>query len=473
MPHRNRVVVIDDKAEDGEAIVKSLWRLQVPSFFFHYDDDFIGGLKAEKKFEGIRFIFQDIALLSPDFPGRDDYAAAAVGIDKVLSDQNGPWLLIAWSTWGNDPDKGDKYARELFDYLTEKLPAGKRPYQFVVIDKRRYSSDGEHAVVKGELDEEEKKNLIESVAAAMRPVESLEALALWESNIKGSASKVVHGLWDMINNSNPDDIDEALGGLLLQLAVAQEGSRLNKNDDLSYPLYQILSGLLHDEVSNIIAGEIKIGESVKQNIDAGKINKMLHWEEGETTEKSSPGCVYDWPDHDIVNLGALRVSRENIKEFIIDAFVSDDQNKRKTALADEGLEDCVKLVLLDITPACDHANNKAFWRKFLVGVKADSDLKHFHTKGSKLAGDYLKDSPIFSSADKSWRFIFNSRLVVSLPDRNEYISERVDENSRDRETYMPEVSKLVAIGRIRDQLLQEMMTWYGVMATRPGIVSLK
>ena len=61
MPHRNRVIVVDDKTEDGDAIVKCLWKLQIPSFFLHYDEKLLVDLDESKKFVGIRFIFQDIA----------------------------------------------------------------------------------------------------------------------------------------------------------------------------------------------------------------------------------------------------------------------------------------------------------------------------------------------------------------------------------------------------------------------------
>jgi len=471
MPHRNRVIVVDDKTEDGEAIVKCLWKLQIPSFFLHYDEELLVDLDESKKFSGIRFIFQDIALVSSNTPETRDYAAAYSGIDKILDQENGPWLLIAWSTWGDDPDHGEKYAQELFDYLVARLSPGKRPYQFVVIDKGPYSANGLHGAVKTDFSDSERAGLIESVKSVVKPVASLEALGHWEADVRSSASRVIHNLWDMIGSGTPEELDKSLGGVLFQLAVAQEGSRIQKTDDLSAPLYQILSSLLYDKVSHVKAQEIRVSEDVKQKVPANLINTMLHWENVAEGTRYMPGDIYKWPLDGGPDLGGLSVSRENAKEFIVDAFV--EKNKKDKALQDNELSDNVDIVLLDITPACDHANDKAFWRRFLVGVKVTEKSKtHFISSKGKLAGDFLKETPEFLVSDLKFRFIFSSKLLISLSDKNEYLSERSEPDQANDIVYKPDVTKLDSIGRIREQLLQEFLAWFGGMATRPGIVSL-
>lgn len=468
------MIVVDDKTEDGEAIVKCLWKLQIPSFFLHYDEELLVDLDESKKFSGIRFIFQDIALVSSNTPETRDYAAAYSGIDKILDQENGPWLLIAWSTWGDDPDHGEKYAQELFDYLVARLSPGKRPYQFVVIDKGPYSANGLHGAVKTDFSDSERTGLIESVKSVVKPVASLESLGHWEADVRSSASRVIHNLWGMIGSGTPEELDKSLGGVLFQLAVAQEGSRIQKTDDLSAPLYQILSSLLYDKISHVKAQEIKVSEEVKQSVQANLINTMLHWEKTTEGVRYAPGNVYKWPLDNNLDLGGLSVATNNLKEFVIDAFVSDDQNKRREANRDSDLTKHVELVLLDITPACDHANDKAFWRRFLVGVKIlDQAKKHFYTKGAKLAGEFLKSTPEFSINEESFRFIFSSRMVISLSDKNEYLSERSESDQGNDNAYTPDVTKLDSIGRIREQLLQEFLAWFGGMATRPGIVSLR
>ncbi|ROU01353.1 hypothetical protein EB809_04435 [Marinobacter sp. R17] len=155
----------------------------------------------------------------------------------------------------------------------------------------------------------------------------------------------------------------------------------------------------------------------------------------------------------------------------MDAFIGDDVNKRRDARKDPEFLKNVRPILFDITPACDHAQDKAFWRRFLVGIIVyEKAKKHFYRDGGKkLPGEFLKATPKLQNGEDTWYLVLNSKLVVSIPDQAEYFS------SRDREQcppFVPMVSKLELVGRVREQMLQEFISWYGRMATRPGIVSL-
>ncbi len=473
MPHRNRVLVVDDKPEDGEAIVRRLWSLQIPCFFLHYDPSVIEELKPEKRFDGIRVIFQDIALVSSDFPGHDDFSAAASGIDRILTDNNGPWLLVAWSTWGDDPDQGDKYAKDLFNFLQTRLPEGKRPYHFTVIDKQPYVANREHGEVKSEADfsEDDKDALTQSVSAALSSVEVLNALILWESNVKKSSSRMVNELWQMVEGQDIQEMDKGLGGLLFKLAQAQDGERLSKTDDISSPLYQILSNLLLDKVSHIETDKLVVNEKSNSNICPDPINTMLHWDNTNKGE-NHPGTVYLWPLNEEIDFGNLNIEVDKLKDFVIDSFVANDLNKRKAALEDQKFDDHAKLVIMDITAACDFANNKTAWKRMIVGVQCyDQASIHFYTGGkkkAKLAGDYLKDTPKFTDDSGTFRFIFNSRLVFSIRNSDTSQIEVVDGEPSEEHS-----DKMKLVGRLREQILQEVIFWSGSMAARPGIVSLR
>lgn len=470
MPNRNRVLVIDDKREDGEAVIRRLWEHQVPCYFLHYSEDAVTELLPEKKFSGIRIIFQDIALLSHSHPGHSDYTAAATGISRLLHNENGPWLLVAWSTWGEDPDLGDQYARELFEHLCDRLPQGIRPFKFVVLDKSPYTS-GLHSSVKAEndLEQVEKQKLLIAVKSVMSSVSNLAALSEWEHDIRASASGIVHDLWGMAATTvqDRDLADQLLGGILDSLAKAEDAT-LGDGDNIAHPLYQILSKLLYDKSCHVASSQIQVLNPQKQNIPTEKLNTMLHWD--SSTLQISPGSIFRWPINDSVNLGTLSISNENLKEFIVDAFIDPKATaKRDAALGDSDFLSNTTLVLIDITPACDHANKKAFWRRFLVGIKVKIEGKNHFTQKGKLPFDNLKETPTFEDSYGKFSYIFNSKLAVSLSDKNEYQSER---NGSYQNSFSPDVSKLEHIGRVRNELLQEIQFWYGRMASRPGIVSL-
>lgn len=504
MPHRNRVLIVDDKTGDGEAIVRSLWKLQIPSFFFHHDPQNLEELDEAKKLEGIRLVFQDIALVSSHTPGHSDYAAAATAIKKILSDDNGPWLMVAWSTWADEPDKGDQYAKGLFDYLCKSLPKGQRPYHFIVIDKNHYTVETHGEV--DELDGEKKRALLEAVANAIEPTKSLQALNQWEADVRNSASYVYSTLWNMTQGNNATERDLSLAGLLFQLAKAQEGKILNTSSDISDALYEILSNILYDRVSHMRAREIVVGDKLAENVQKEVINTMLHWE--KDSSRRAPGAVYLWPGEKLIDLGDTQIKAKDLKEFIISAFVENNEKRRNAADKDRRLLDNVFFVIMDITPACDHANGKAIWRRFISGVFVSEYAESHFCKKGKLAGEFLKATDQFFvdtnkfrealfdqtltnlkslsfmgnskgkallQATKQFsigvkgRFIFNSKLVFSL---NEWIPETVLEEATQADSKKLSLEALTSVGRLREQCLRDIIFWYGAMATRPGIVSV-
>ena len=465
MPHRNRVLVIDDKIEDGEAIVRRLWKLQVPTYFLHYDPELIIELNHEKRFEGIRIIFQDIALVSPDFPGHDDYSAALSGINRILSDDNGPWLLVAWSTWADDPENGDKYAKELFEYLYARLDVGKKPYHYVVIDKQPYVVS-EHGELKAETDlsSTEKLGLEQSVTKALNETKTLDSLNLWETEVRCSASKIVNDLWRMVSGGNLEEKDSALGAILFQLAKAQVGSSLSKREDISTSLYQMLSSLLYDKTNRIKSNEIVLKEGVSVNLDKVYINTILHFD-SDLNNLGGPGSLYEWPEVDTDLFGNLSIPEGKKIEFICDAF-NVQTDKRSSIEGNSEFLEKVKIIIMDITPACDHANNKAFWRRFIVGLKIDSEYKRtFCDRKGKYNGDFLKSTPDLAYENQNFIILFNSKLILSI---NEIDSKERGNSS----TIVDPVSNLEFIGRLREQIVQEMIHWSGSMASRPGIVAL-
>src|SRR3954468_1014251 len=93
----NTALIIDDKESDGMAITKTLWRKGHPCLFFEYSAEKLA--EDYEKLSGVRIIFQDINLLNGTSPSKSDYDQAVLVIDKLLDDQNGPWLLATWSTW--------------------------------------------------------------------------------------------------------------------------------------------------------------------------------------------------------------------------------------------------------------------------------------------------------------------------------------------------------------------------------------
>lgn len=476
MPHRSRVLVVDDKREDGEAVVRRLWDLQIPCYFLHYSDDNLINLVPDKAHKGIRFIFQDIALVTTSTPDNKDYSAALTGINKILAEQNGPWLLVAWSTWAEDPEEGTKYAQELFNYL-QRLPEGKKPYDFVVLDKTPFCANGLHSDVKTEHDfsAAEREALLSSVQEKIETASNLALLNQWEHHTHQAAANIVNDLWDIVNETEGEDKNQRLGAVLFGLAVAEGGSAVT-TDKVAEPLYQLLSKLHYDKSNQLRPPSVNVEATSRQSLPKEKLNTMLHWD--AMCEHNVPGSIFRWPFEQELDLGLLTITQANQKEFIKDAFLKDNPDKYLAFDKDQDVLQNTSLVLLDITPACDHAQKKAFWRRLLVGIKVfDESKTHFYVK-NKLPYDNLRETPVFVEGERNFRIIFNSKLVVSLTDHNEYqrvrpnpgAEQKDDKEQEESKAYSPDLESLKSMGRIRDELLKEIQAWYGRMATRPGIV---
>lgn len=458
MEKNNHILVVDDRREDGEAIIRRLWKDQLSALFHHFDNgNPLAPEDIDDKHSGIRVVFQDIHLtIGKGTPSHQDYAAAWGVLESLLSKDNGPWLMVAWSTWAEDPDNGDRYARELFEYLQKRLSDGKKPYSYVVLDKQPYTNDGDHGIVKqeDELSEPEKLGLLESVRTELSKVPALSILSVWESDIKKCASSIVNNLWGLVGpeeGQTLEDREARLLQLLYKLGKSQDG-RLGVSDDISTPLYELLATLLSDRLTVLPIRQIKHAFTKEDpSIDACLINTMLHWE-GSVSQQQMPGVVLSYPD-DIVDVDMIKFSSDKRKRgFILDQFLS--KSNQEHVRGDVEFFKNISLVILDITPPCDHANRKAGWRRYIVGLKVDYRYQGCLYDENRLANDALRSTPVFYCNDERFFMIFNSRLLCSIPDQ------------------VKRFNNISMIGRVKEQLLRDVVNWNGSMATRPGIVSV-
>ncbi len=453
MPYSNRVLIIDDRPEDGEAIAKRLWEDQIPNCFVRFDEGILNNIR--NKFYGIRVVFQDIKLISGSgVPGNSDYGAASQLLDALLEENNGPWLMVAWSTWAEDPEQGHQYAQQLFNFLRERLPNGKKPRTFLVLDKKPYTIDHDHGVVRSdeELGSSEKSDLLTSIREFYEQSVPVTALTQWEQNVGGCASSVINELWEMTADLDGDREDQVIG-LLKKLSKAQNG---RVGEDIAEALHGLLSSLLIDRLTYSVPESIILDDKEYAG-SVNKVNTMLHWDGHGYENVNSPGSIYAVPVDSEFTKYFFEASEDNYKGFIYANFIANKGDQGKSineADKDENFASNVRLVFLDLTPPCDHDNSKAVWRKMLLGIKVIcSDITEAYTKHMKNFG-YLKKTPIFCVPDTEFYFVFNSNLILTLPDDDDLLN------------------SFEYIGRAREQLLRDYVAWLGGMITRPGIVSV-
>jgi len=220
------ILVIDDNEKQGEVICNRLRKQFIPYRFFHFTEDNLISTKDEgSPLVGVRVIFQDLNLIEGTaIPNNKDYATASSIIDALLIENNGPWLLVTWSTFtGTGPDPA-KYANELFTYLNESLPEGKRPFQLLRIDKNNFSlptNDGEEPVE--DIPEADKIALSKDIETILGNQQALSVLYEWEKSTRLAAANSVAELSNISNLSPAEKQNETLGNMMHAIAAAEAG----------------------------------------------------------------------------------------------------------------------------------------------------------------------------------------------------------------------------------------------------------
>ncbi|MVF04936.1 hypothetical protein [Serratia marcescens] len=479
-------LIIDDKIEDGSLICDYLRREFLPYQFYHYDEEKHDVVIDEKdKLSGIRIIFQDLALISSTHPSKSDYDAAADTIESLLSERNGPWLLITWSTWSMPESKDDTYPKQLFDHLHEELPESLRPFAYIALDKSFFTTDNRHGPAKPlqELSEEQEKKLSGYIKDGLSNSKSLHFLTDWEKNAKAAIYSTASELSQLAMQQKAEP-DNALGKIIYELAIAHAGKNVEKDDYLQHSLSEVLSDIIRDKIEyNKVSSSQKISfdrlsDLDKKTLEAvpfwkSKINKAIHIDTHSfENENSTPGSVFiiekdgagiTFIPGEITDTSKLNKFKR--KHFL--NFMSDERNEKDKICGE------AKIICVDMTPPCDHANKKAEWNKYMIGLLLPTTHEKYCCLLSKnketginerderrLLGDNLVKIPnvylTTPSGHNEFRMIFNSRLTISLPSDK---SVEILGNGK--------------IGRIREQLLSDMRSWFIRQTTRPGIVELR
>lgn len=464
-------LVIDDKYDDGMLICSMLVGNLAPCYFFQYDEQrvFEHQQQNKAKLTGIRFIFQDLALTSQGEPNKTDYEAAAITIETLVSELNGPWLLVTWSTWAGDGNNlGTQKAQEVFEHLRDSLPAGLKPFAFVVLDtKPTYSKSGLHGDVQraSEISTERVRELSQHVTQKVAGYPATTALIKWESEVFRAISETVSEITSFIQPGDYFDAD--LGSVLREMALAEIGKNINPQN-LAKGLKEVLSSILRDKIKANADGienfeGIDDQKILRLSEWKAKTNRIIHQELSQPPHSLPPGSILDLSQNiDLLPCGIA--SKKELNSFVRENFFRFGQGEAGKANKDLVSESCT-LVALDITPPCDHAQSKSTWNKYIVGLSVpEAYIRYCKSidkvaggRTEKLLGEYLLCLPEMMNPDgNKYYLLLNSRLTMSIG------TEKANDVFRDHYK-----------GRLREQILGDIASWLIRQTTRPGIVELR
>lgn len=465
--HHNKLLVVDDNVEHGNLITKALWEAHIPVHFFEFSEKKLISLSNNNiKHKGIRAILMDINLLGDGAASKNDYSAALNVIKTLIDENNGPWVLITWSTY-------DDRTQELFDYLVERLPDKLKPVAKQALPKEDYINAGEKNKGGRRI-----KPLPVYVKNLLSNLPAFDMLRKWESDVGGCMSEVVSAVSEVAAVGDISDYNGQLTFLLETLAIGEAGTEANENQ-LTPALQNILSDMLKDRLD--VSGDFsrwinnkgsKITDKKVHALWVRRINTMLNLTWKTKFNICYPGNIFKYPGNRV----AIRMplfTPASKKKLILDQFFNEknvngsnkSETEEKKKVEKEKFIKSTELMMLDITPPCDHSNKKAVLRKFITILKVPVEYNQKPFIKYLAKGDYLSLTPEFIDLDldilsdeeienKGFFFMINARLIFSAKE-----SEITGLNRHYK-------------GRIKEKLLSDLSGWIGRHMSRSGYSSI-
>ena len=442
-----RFVVVDDKIQHLEAIVRAFQQLGSPCIGIQFkpEEDLDSNI-----FRGVRVLFLDLHLVEgiAKTDNRSHYAQIANILEEKISANGGPFILVLWT-------EHDQYAKELTEYLDNGLDELKpyaRPLSVVPLAKRTFINQQDLV--------SNPTALREAVSEAVVVNPQLAALLGWEVDVLSATGDTLAALLNLvpIGQRTSTAYSNALDVVLSRLASEAVGPshvEVNHRAAITTALAPILADrIMNQSVSAatmdlwsraVTRHDDKSLEAI-QPIEAGQINRMLHLAipGSETIRPTDWGSVVKWPytwsDEELRSKTGLKISELLGGEFLI------EKNDRVLC----------RPCLVRIGAACDYAQNRKGPIIYLLGIEIPENAKRkVDDNGNALKlGAAIWRSPVFVMPDipQPSRLHVHIRFSVSV----------LPSATADWFTHY----------RIREQLLMDLLTSASNYSSRPGIVKL-
>lgn len=404
----SKVVIIDDREEEAKPLINGLKKKGIPTLHIKKIRE------IEETTKGIRLVFLDIDLISGVGASHDRSGTIVGALENLIDKDNGPYIIVVWSKQANIhmPDliariKGLENLEK--DYLV--------PIEIVELEKPKYiqmcnesladqDNDIQNLIInletflksesvslkspqylkikeelekydiveeKYELSPENLENLIDDLYNQLKDKLEFQTFLAWENMIKN----------EIINQGNEfleKKIINDMGKIFYNLAKAKCGKQLEEDVFIS-GAYNVLNDLLCDKLeskmektdellklSALFKSESgKIDEKYKSDLEEEMIallNTKLLISNVISNENIKPGIIY-LEDEDISNnykssfCSSIMLHKEVDKAY-------PKRSERKEFKTD--IKNKMKVINLEISPACDYSQNKIKNHRILRGV---------------------------------------------------------------------------------------------------------
>lgn len=433
-PRCGKVLVIDDQIEEAMPLLNLLGKKGIPAVYYS------GNLSElpESPFDEIRLVFCDLKYNAA--PDGKSIASNVLSILKALiSEQNGPYILLVWSAHGADYLGELQKTLEATEIKPEFILQLDKGEFFVLKDNGAHFDEIIDSVSELDLDptdENRVKKLIEEKTCSLRnskrellpeALENIERklseelkkanlfhlFVLWENTIAMSAIETVNSIYEAIPDTIP--ANKKLRAMLFYLAHYRLEKQLEGADEevkfraAMDSLNELFSYFFFEKAHNLSLEQVELDriqdiQEIKDLSDA----KFNQWKMLTSGNKGHhPGNIYRDPEKCFQFHGLIAV----------DAF---KKAKEYQAIVDElGSNANIEYILVDISSDCDIAQKKIFVSRVVPGVMIPTeDITRYRTekkiKHQSGEPDYIFSLSPVEFNKKSWYIAFNVNQMFAL-----------------------------------------------------------
>ena len=411
-PENGAVVIVDDQIEEALPLMNALSKMDIAYKYFTGKQDELPATPLKN----VRILFLDIELEGMQGVTEDKTKLSALAnvISKIISKDCSPYIIIAWTKHGKLVEKLDKYLSKI------------KPLFILAINKYECKkNDGSFDIDKISQKLEEKINDFGVFLFFLK----------WQNIANASSIELINDVASIFPFDN--QWNDNTGNILKMLAEAYAGNQVNNNHEKFAML--TFNNLFLDIMEKNIAPSTRQSQFISNAVNAGNVddikgelNRRLHISP-ECNKKTLPGNIYLY---DNVNLKkSIPLDKSEMLKDMLNNVSENDQNNN------------IKLILLEVSPFCDYAQNKWKRSRLLPGIICP---KNFGNKIKK-AG-FIYTTPILKIDNEPVYLVFNIKYLSSIP--------------------LNSLNEKTSNMRIRKELLNDIQTKIAGHINRLGITSL-
>lgn len=439
-----RILVIDDIEKE---VQKLLYILNKEGIAFNYYKSY--NELPSKPLNGVRILFLDFELETDGVADKTKVSKLMEFIKKTISPNNGPYIIVAWTQY---PVLIDLFKKEIMksDYI---------PCPLAIVDIEKTECMKSLTKIKNKIKDK------------INDKELIEILLMWENHACNSSCDVLNTLAviskpTISEGKSYDEFSSAWNSELERhiywIAQSYLGKNIKADMNLLKSAQFSLTPIFQEHIEYQIKNEGRTFENLTNRIysnnerrytakDKAVMNTNFLLITSKLPKGIKPGNIYSYsPVFKKIKCSKKHCYTNKIKiskvKLIEDFFHKELENFPKR----NELINKTKIIMIEITPECDYAQQNMSSSKLVLGVLWPEKLSDTHSLNKKIKqhADYIYNPLPIIYNEEIYYLTFNSRHFFNI---------NLD--------LFEDIKPLIMA---RKELLVDIQHWFSKHISRPG-----